>query len=100
MDEQTTIESRVRVVVLRDDPAGRFKAGDEGTLLENDSEKYAYEVQLDGEDGEEFELLPGLFINNDRIFYFHKGELSFYADHEGERYVAADLEDEFLPEEN
>lgn len=62
----------VHVTILIDDIAKRFKAGEHGVLLVNDSEKYDYFVRLDG-----MQKLPKCFGGAcvPRDFYFYKEEV-------------------------
>jgi len=58
--------------VLIDDVAGRFKKGERGCVLENNSTKYDYLVQLEGSI-----LIPPMFGGGTgpRAYYFYREEI-------------------------
>lgn len=62
----------IHVIILIDDIAQRFRAGEHGILLENNFEKYDYFVRLDG-----MAKLP-YFLGGGEIprdYYFYKDEV-------------------------
>lgn len=59
--------------ILVDDPSNRFKKGDTGLIIENDSNKYAFKVQFD-------DILTVIFsdrfkITGPKVLYFYKDEI-------------------------
>lgn len=70
--------------VLKEDPIGRFHAGEVGVLLECDYPKYQYKLELPPiKLGEEDRSMVPFFKNLDvviRQFYFYEGELEIIND--------------------
>jgi hypothetical protein len=61
----------IRAKILVDDPAGRWKAGDEGILMEHDSEQYDFSLYL----GTDVEALFGKTMLLKRQHFFYKDEV-------------------------
>lgn len=51
--------------ILVDDEGGRWKAGEVGIVLVNDSDKYDYKIQLPGD----------IVVTGPRRMYFYKNEV-------------------------
>lgn len=65
----------MKAKILLDDPAGRWKAGEVGTLLQNDSVKYDYYLQLPRTyQLKNFLGIPGTTMVV-RQYYFYKDEV-------------------------
>lgn len=64
--------SRKKVVLLIDDAAGRFRKGEIGVLLENDSGKYDAFVELPGSMNV---CIRDEDVRVKRLFYFYKEEI-------------------------
>ncbi len=65
----------MKAKILIDNPAGRFKAGEVGDLLQNDSVKYDYYLKLPGTHRlKHFLSIPGITISV-RQYYFYENEV-------------------------
>ena len=62
----------MKAKILYNDKLNRWKAGEIGTILENTSEKYDYEIDLGTVKNTE---LFGKKIDFRRIFFFYKEEI-------------------------
>lgn len=62
------------VKIKFDDVAGRFKKGEIGVIIENDSSKYDYFIELEG-------FMDTPYGNMKRRFYFYKDEVEILATH-------------------
>lgn len=70
----------MKAKILIDDPAGRFKAGEVGDLLQNDSVKYDYYLKLPGMHRlKHFLSIPGITMAV-RQYYFYKEEVEIIKD--------------------
>lgn len=69
--------------ILIDDLAGRFKVGEVGTLLQNDSVKYDYYLQLPGTYSlTNFLSIPGTTMIV-RQYYFYENEVKLLEENIG-----------------
>lgn len=63
--------------ILIDDPGNRWHKGEVGAVLDNDSCKYDYRVQLPGYHDV---MVAGETVRGFRIFYFFKDEVKVKGD--------------------
>lgn len=78
--QQEEGKASAKAKILIDDPMGRFKAGEIGTLLPNNSVKYDYYLQLPRTyQLKNFLSIPGITVAV-RQYYFYENEVELLDD--------------------